>query len=334
MLIQGACILLGVVCTSAVLNAQATAPVRVAPGSDAADRRRAVHGLDLLLDGDIDGAAQIFRQIQVEDPQSPLGYLLEADAVWWTIYFSTANLFDVDVFAATDLPTTPYDAHFDDLVDLAIRKSEARIRAHEDLARSYLYEGMAYALRARLTGLRDRDLPTARSGKKMRALLLKSLELDPSLTDAYLGIGIYNYFVDTLSAVVKILAFFIRLPGGSRIDGVRQMQLAADKGELTSEEAKFFLAKDYTRGNEKQYAKSMQLFQHLHHRYPDNPFWLMLIGSVHFRMSERDKGEQCYWEIYRSTASQKTVVDRALREASIIALQRLHPGQDLDKLNH
>jgi tetratricopeptide (TPR) repeat protein len=284
-------------------------------------------GVDLMMDGDLDAAIRIFRNVQARDPQSPLGYLLEADATWWRIYYLTANLTDPDVFAATDLPTTPYDHHFRDLITLTIANSETRIRARQDVARNYLYQGMAYALRARLEGLRDRDLPTARAGKKMRTLLLTALELDPNLTDAYLGVGIYNYFVDTLSTIVKILSWFIGLPGGNRVQGLQQLQLAAEKGELARGEAKFYLAKDYSRSNERQYERSLALFQQLAREYPHNPLWPMLMGSVHCRMGHVQECEALYQQVYRQTAGEESEVNQALRRAAREALQRRHPEE-------
>lgn len=297
------------------------------PSEDEEARAEGRRGLDLVMDGDLDGAIEVFRDIQKKDPQSPVGYLLEADAVWWKIYYATANLVDPDVFAATDLPSTPHDAHFGDLLGITISKSDARLRANQEVARNYLYQGMAYALRARLEGLRDRDLPTARAGKKMRSLLLKALELDPSLTDAYLGVGIYNYFVDTLSAIVKILRFFIGLPGGSRVEGLKQMQLAAEKGDLTRAEAKFYLAKDFSRQSERQFDRSLQLFRELAHEYPHNPLWPMLIASLQCRMGHDQECDAGYREVYSKTAGKQGEVDRALRRASRQALQRRHPQE-------
>jgi tetratricopeptide (TPR) repeat protein len=316
--------------TAASEASRALAAANAGQKSDEQERQYGCRGLDLMMDGDLDGAIALFRQIQQEDPQSPLGYLLEADAVWWRIYYSTANLIDPDVFAATDLPTTPYDDHFEDLLHAAIGKAEARIAAKQDVARNYLYEGMAYALRARLAGLRDKDLPTARAGKKMRAFLLKALERDPNLTDAYLGVGIYNYFVDTLAAIVKILRWFIGLPGGSRLEGLRQMQLAAHKGELTRSEAKFFLAKDYSRSNERQYAKSMERFQELAREFPRNPLWPMLIGSLHCRLGHTQECDTQYREVYAKTAGQNAEVQQALHRAAQQALQRMHPQEKFE----
>jgi tetratricopeptide (TPR) repeat protein len=322
---QGASTAVGLLLLALAVGGSRNALAR--PSLDDEDRAKGRHGLDLMMDGDLEGAIAVFKEIQKNDPDSPLGYLLEADATWWRIYYATANLIDPDVFAATDLPSTPFDAHFEDLINISIAKSEARIKSQQEVARSYLYEGMAYALRARLAGLRDKDLPTARAGKKMRALLLKSLALDPGLTDAYLGVGIYNYFVDTLSAIVKILRWFIGLPGGSRVEGLRQMQLAAEKGDLTRTEAKFYLAKDYSRQNERQYERSVKLFRELEREYPHNPLWPLVISSLYCRMGQAERCDAGYHEVYNRTAGAQNEVEKALRRAARQALQRRHPQE-------
>ncbi len=295
--------------------------------NDADARHYAARGVEMMMDGDLDGAAQVFQQIEQKYPDSPIGFDLEADATWWKIYFVSANLIDPDVFDVANTEKTPYDSHFYDLDDVAIKKAEARIHAHQDLARSELYEGFAYALRGRLEGIHDRDLPTARAGKKMRAHLMKALELDPNLYDADLGIGIYNYFVDTLPAIVKILSVFIMLPSGSRTEGLEELQTCADKGELTRAEAKFYLAKDYTRASEKQYAVSARLFGELQKEFPDNPLWPMLVGSVQFRMGNPQEGEKIYREVLQTTAGKDSEVNKAVHRAARQALERLHPDQ-------
>ena len=206
--------------------------------------------MQLLMDGDIDGAIQVFRQVEQADPESPLGYVLEADANWWKIYLTEGNLTDPDVFEALSEKVTPYDAEFLRLNNLAIQKAQAQIHNHQDQARAYLYQGLAYALEARLEALRDHALATARAGKQMLRLSNAALKLDPTLYDADLGVGIYNYFEATLPTYVKMLRFLIHLPGGSREVGLQQLQTAAEKGEVTKGEAQFHLAKNFSRNNE------------------------------------------------------------------------------------
>lgn len=302
-----------------------------AQAKDQEEREYARRGLHLLMDADPDTAIEVFRQIQQNDPQSPLGYLLEADAVWWKIYFTTGNLIDPDVFDVVPSQTTPYDSHFEDLVKTSISKAETRIRANQDVARNYLYQGLAYALRARLVGLRGKDLPTARAGKKMRSLLLTALRLDPNLTDAYLGLGIYNYFVDTLPTIVKLLRFLIALPGGNRELGLEQLSRAAEKGELSQGEARFYLAKNLSRPNERQYARSLELFRELAREYPNNPLWPTLAGSLHFRLGQDAEGEALYRAVFRKTAGQKSETLQALHRATREALARRHPDEKFDQ---
>jgi tetratricopeptide (TPR) repeat protein len=297
---------------------------------DSRHRQIAQRGLDLVMNGDPDGAIEVFYEIRRDDSQSPLGYLLEADATWWKIYFATGNLIDPDVFDFVSAPSTPYDSHFEGLIHATIAKSEARIGAGQDVARNYLYEGMAYAIQARLNALRGKRLPTARAGKKMRARLLKALELDPQLTDAYLGIGTYNYFVDTLPTIIKILKFFIGLPGGSRELGLEQLQRAADHGELTRGEAGFYLAKNFSRGNERQYAKSLELFATLRKEYPHNPLWPLMVGSLHIRLGHIEEGEALYREVYKMTKGEKSEVQQVIHRAVKHALELRHPGEELD----
>ena len=293
---------------------------------DAELRETARRGIAALMNGDPDGAIEIFQQIQKADPQSPLGYLFEADATWWTIYLTTGNLVDPDVFDVARSSTSPYDSHFEDMVNAAIRKANARVHAHQDEARNYLYEGMAYGLKGRFYGLRDNDLPTARAGKKMRALLLTALKMDPSLEDAYLGLGIYNYFVDTLPTIVKMLKFLIGLPAGGRELGLEQLRRATDKGDLVRDEAKFYLAKDFSRRSEAEFDESLELFQQLAHAYPDNMLWTLLSGSLEIRLGRAEQGEDLYREALAKTARTKSEVGQALHREARKALLRRHPN--------
>ena len=282
----------------------------------------ACHGMQLLMDGDIDGAIQVFRQVEQADPESPLGYVLEADANWWKIYLTEGNLTDPDVFEALSEKVTPYDAEFLRLNNLAIQKAQAQIHNHQDQARAYLYQRLAYALEARLEALRDHALATARAGKQMRSLSNAALKLDRTLYDADLGVGIYNYFEATLPTYVKMLRFLIHLPGGSREVGLQQLQTAAEKGEVTKGEAQFHLAKNFSRNNEQQYARSLEIFQAMVREYPDNPLWKLLVGGVEIRMGQTQEGEALYREVVKDTEEPKSEVWKPLHEQAQKALDR------------
>jgi tetratricopeptide (TPR) repeat protein len=309
----------------AALSVPRAAAQAAPPASDARLLEIARLGMYRLMDGDLDGALQRFQDVQRQDPTSPLSYLFEADVYWWKIYLTTGNLIDPDVFDVVSKDTSPDDGTFMSYDQECIRRAEIRIKANQDTARSLLYEGMAYGLLARFYGLRDNDLPTARAGKKMRSALLQALQLDPSLTDADLGLGIYNYFVDTLPTIVKLLKFFIGLPGGSRETGLQQLESVAKKGDLASGEAEFYLAKDFSRTSERQYDKSLALFQELESKYPHNMLWQLVVGSLEIRTGHANEGEALYRQVLARSAQGTTVVAQAIHTQAQQALSRRHP---------
>ncbi len=283
-------------------------------------------GLDLLMEGDPDAAIQVFRGVRENNPESPLGDLLLADAVWWKIYFASGDLIDPDVFDVASTQATSYDSQFDELINAVIRKAQAKMNAQQDVSRNELYLGMAYGLQARLAGMRGQDLPAARAGKKMRATLLDALSKDPNLNDAYLGVGIYEYFVDTLPAIVKLIRWFIGLPGGSREDGLKHIEQAATQGDLARSEANFYLAKDFSRPFENQNQKSLELFQELSRQYPRNGLWKILVGSLEIQLGHRAEGEALYRQVMSETATATSEAGRALHRAAEKALREQHPN--------
>ena len=309
----------------------AAAHVRSAPpASTEGIRQLGDKSMGRLMDGDLLAAISIARQIQSKDPSSPLGYLLEADAAWWKIYYTTADIIDPDVFDVVSSTTSPYDSEFHNFIQTTIQKAKSRIAQRQDIARNTLYEGMAYALMGRLDGLRARDLATARDGKKMRSLLLTALRLNPNLTDAKAGLGLYNYYVDTLPGIVKMLSFIIGLPGGSRELGLQQLTDAAGHGGLVRGEAKFYMAKNYTRSNEQQFDKALQLFQDLADEYPQNPLWKLMVASVKLRAGKKQEGDALYRQIRAETTSKPALVSNAVHDTVVKALMRLHPGEKFD----
>ena len=128
-------------------------------------------------------------------PDQPLGYLLEAEARWWQIYCETCQI-KWNMIDAWPQPRRAVDDSYLSLADQVTSLAEAHI-AKGDSAEMELYAAWAGLLRARLLALRNQRLATARAGVNARNRFLRCLALDPQMDDAYTGLGIYNYFVDT-----------------------------------------------------------------------------------------------------------------------------------------
>jgi predicted Zn-dependent protease len=238
---------------------------------------QATDGMRLMYSGQTKEAIAMFRQLEAERPGHPLGYLLEAEALWWNIYCESLER-KYNTLDAWTAQRGPEDTAYLALADKAARLAESAI-ARQDTAEMELYAGMGYMLRARLVGLRNEKRATARAGVAARNHLLRCLQLDPNMADAYTGLGLYNYYVDTLSAFAKILRFFMGIPGGDKREGLRQLETAMAKGELTRVEARFYTAKNL-RNYDEDYARATQVAAPLVSEFPNNPLFLALAGDI------------------------------------------------------
>jgi tetratricopeptide (TPR) repeat protein len=248
----------------------------------------AKEAIDLMYMGKTQEAIALAHKLEAERPDHPLGYLIETDVLWWNIYckWSERKYNTIDAWSHT----RPADA--DDNADLALADkvthlAEAGI-AKFDTAEMELYAGLGYASRARLLGLRFEKMPVARAGVEARKHLLRCLELDPSMADAYLGLGLYNYYVDTLSAMAKILRFFMGIPGGDKREGLRQLEIASTKGELTQVEARFNMAKSL-RNYDHDYAHAERAAAPLVKQHPGNCIFLLLAGDIQHKLGQTEE---------------------------------------------
>jgi len=270
----------------------------------------AKEAIDLMYLGKTEEAIALAHKLEAARPDHPLGYLIEADVVWWNIYckWSERKFNTIDAWSHT----RPADA--DDNAELALADkvthlAEAGI-VKSDTAEMELYAGLGYASRARLLGLRFEKMPVARAGVEARKHLLHCLELDPNMADAYLGLGLYNYYVDTLSAMAKILRFFMGIPGGDKREGLRQLEIASTKGELTQVEARFNMAKSL-RNYDHEYTRAEVAAAPLVIEFPKNCIFLLLAGDIEQKLGNTEDAAAKFHTAADATWEEATCVERA-----------------------
>jgi len=157
----------------------------------------------------------------------------------------------------------------------------------------YLYAAMADALASRLYSLRGEYRATARVGVRARENFLKALSLDPSLADAYTGLGLYNYYVDTLSTLARVLRFFMGIPGGSKEEGIRQLYRGIREGQLTPQLARFYLAVNL-HNYDQRYDEALQVISPLVEKYPENPVFQLIRGDLYAKAGQKSQAEASY----------------------------------------
>jgi tetratricopeptide (TPR) repeat protein len=275
--------------------------------------------LDSIFQGDLHAALPVAREIEGRLPDHPIGYLLEAEALWWKLYCESCsiryNLIDV-----WSRPKHKEDDAYFALVRHAVKLAEQDIKRAETAA-MHTFAGMGYGLEARLHGLRGENLAVARSGVKGRDHLLRALALDPQMGDALTGLGLYNYLADALSPFARMLRFFMGIPGGNKKEGIRQLESAMNTAELTAVEARFYLARNL-RNFDQQYARGAELLEPLVAQYPDNPVFQLLLGDMYAKLARRDPAKKHFQAALKIHVNDSACAARVqqLASASLAAL--------------
>ena len=261
--------------------------------------------LDKIYSYDLDGAVQDARRMQQERPEHPLGYLLQVEALWWEIWCESAD-FKYGMTDARRRLKREADQLYFQLAARAASLAEAQNRQQET-AEMQLYAGMGDAAAARLFGLRGEIRNVARAGVRAREHFLRAKALDPALADADAGLGLYDYYVDTLSAMARILRFFMGIPGGSKQEGVRLLEHAISEGELTPNLARFYFALNLHRYDQ-QYEKALTVLSPLADKYPSNPLFQLARADLYAKLGQKQQALSSY-----RAAGELTVADAACR---------------------
>jgi tetratricopeptide (TPR) repeat protein len=245
--------------------------------------------METMYAGNPDEAIAVLRNLEQSQPQHPLAFLLEVEAQWWKIYCVELEV-KYGVVDAWKRGKKQEDENYLELVDKAIDLAQRQV-ANSDTAEMHLYAGMGWALKARMHGLRGENRAVAHAGVAARSEFLRAVELDPEMIDATAGIGLYNYYVDSLPGAVKFLRVFMGIPGGNKAEGIQQMQAGIDHGVLTPVEMRFYLAKNL-RNYDQQYEHAIAVAEPLVTQYPDNPIFQLLLGDLNAKMGRMEKAAE------------------------------------------
>ena len=120
--------------------------------------------------------------------------------------------------------------------------------------------------------------PATASGSCRRST--ESLELDPTLDDAYFGMGMYKYYADVAPAAAKMLRFLLLLPGGDRKVGLEQMLRAQREGTAAAGRGRLSAVDHLPLVREPDAARASSCSQALHEHYPGNPLFLSQIAQI------------------------------------------------------
>ena len=219
---------------------------------------------DLILDANFDELKKVLPTTC--PPAPPVACRgLEALSLWWQIQLDLSNRSLDSTFLATT----------ERAINDAIRMTEAEPQRAE----AWFYLGAAYGVRSQYRVYREERLAAARDGKRIKESLERALAIDPAMHDAEFGIGMYRYYAGVAPAIFRFLRFFLLLPGGDRVDGLRQLERAAKLGVLVKGEAQYQIQILYL-WYENKSKEALAIIRLLQERYPHNPLFHWIEADV------------------------------------------------------
>jgi len=198
----------------------------VRAADDDAATRLARHGVDQVLNLDLEQARQTFKTLQTRHPAYPFALFLEAAVDWAEAEVSEG-------------------ARRDGMRERAIRSMVATAERVDqyldeggsvDVAQWRLTRGMANFFAARMYADSGHSIKAYRLGRAGRDELRELIAKNPDLNDAYLVLGMYEYIAGSIPRGLRWLAALFDLKGDRDL-GVRYLERASAKAPVMAPEA-------------------------------------------------------------------------------------------------
>ena len=215
-------------------------------------------GIDAIYRMDFDAADASARSAMTLNPDYPHAYLGAAATDFIRYIYGSQESDDRLV------------ASFEKKVGVSIEVGERWLKAHPDDAQALLVLGSGYGIMARLALERHEYLKGWRYGSRSMKYIRASLKADPELYDSDLGLGMFDYYVDTIPRFAGWLAKLML--GGNRARGLQELRLAAEKGHFARTAAQLILVEIDTQDQfgARNPADAVRLMTEIRAKYPDS----------------------------------------------------------------
>jgi len=260
----------------------------LSPGSGLAlgpDADRSVMaGLEAGYALDFAASSAAFAAADRLAPEHPAGPFFLASLVW------------LELSLNVDEPGTleRLEPEFDLLMGEAFRRAQALIDKEPRAAEGYFYRGAAYGMRGRWKIVKRQWIRAAADGWNGYRDLETAVRLDPEYYDAYLGLGMYDYYADTMPAILKFASSLI--VSGDKKRGLRFVNIAVQHGHFSAMEAQLFLAGIYTT-YEKEPDRALEIIRDLRLTRPANLFLLYMEVAARVRAKDWPGAVACAEEL-------------------------------------
>ena len=212
--------------------------------------------MDHLYNAELAVADSILNLQINQDPENPKYYLLKAHYHFYSRYFTQG-------------------LSRDSILQLIVNESQKAITLAENMEESTeqkFYIGSAYGFLSRALIMQEEYWDGYWAARDCRNYLEDVLEEDPTFADAYLGLGVIEYFTGLrYTGFYNFLVWFVGMSGDRQV-GLDYFTIAANKGELFKNEANYILGSVYSSlFLENDYISALSILDPLRQQFPNNP---------------------------------------------------------------
>jgi tetratricopeptide (TPR) repeat protein len=212
-----------------------------------------------------DSARSLVDELIADYPDNPAGHFFMG-ALWQLYIFDTRS----DSMGPTFLGE----------MQKAQDKAEAILK-HEDNAWAHLYLGAANSFRSLYYGLQGRYWDAFTNGIEAPPELHRALRCDSSVVDAWLGLGLTEYFGSQVGRYLGGISSF-----GSVDRGIEEINRTASGGGYFANTARYSLV--WILAHERRFHEAYDQMARLRAKYPDNRMFRRLSRDIYRAGGEYD----------------------------------------------
>jgi tetratricopeptide (TPR) repeat protein len=218
-------------------------------------------GLNALYNLKFEEAERIFNELKPQEEAHPMVAFGLTSVHWWRL--------SVYVLESDPKESAPFLKS----VQECIRVSKDMVDKGDSTGEGYLCLGGAEGLLGRWEAANRKWMPAYFKGKSAYKHLRSALKANPEMYDANMGLGIFDYYVATLPALVRVLAFLGQ--SGDKQKGLDELHVGGTQGTYARTPSLLFLVNIYS-SLENQPDKALSILADLRKEYPKSPFIQML----------------------------------------------------------
>jgi len=206
-------------------------------------------------------------------------------------HFLYLNIELLKVIQATDsAPFKEKRAVKDSLNKKLIEYAEKVVEKYEDEELSgydKFYYGSIHGILGRLYGVSREMMSAFSAGKEGRDIMEELVEEEPELVDAYLLLGMMNYYADRLGGFIEFVAGILGLSGDRKI-GLEYLERVEKEGVINNWQATMILIELYSRMESNKFA-SLPLLEKITRRFPGNSHFKNWLSYEYINLYQLDK---------------------------------------------